>query len=347
TASELARCRLASPRAKVVEIRSVNSHISIHQSRGTRGLIVVIPRRSDYGIETNIFHTLAFKGEVWCLLQASLRPQGFGQMEGEITVVLSKARMKLRWARSLLAAVVGGSVKTVNELVAEHRFAATDRHINLTVGRVLTLLDIAPTPLWEVKAFEDSRVANPLVMSLGRRVREQLGVPVRRPTHGSLLLLSRKSPADRMLVDLSTGSHAKLLESLSQALSPKFVPFERLSFETATPFREQVAALARAAVVVSAIGSQLTNLAWMRPGVVVEVTLRWGWCNAPYRFPVRAPCVPYYKADYANQARAFGHRYMYYDPAAVSLRSNGSNPISAARVFVDPNDLARVLCTAF
>ena len=77
--------------------------------------------------------------------------------------------------------------------------------------------------------------------------------------------------------------------------------------------------------------------------------MRWGWCTVRpgYRFPPLLPCAPYYKADFANQARAFGHRYMYYDPAAISLRANDSNPISAARVFVEPDDLANVLCVAY
>eukprot|EP00966_Prymnesium_polylepis_P271378 6270188-Prymnesium_polylepis.1 len=37
------------------------------------------------------------------------------------TLLIGKASTRLAWARSLLAAVVGGSVKTVNELASEAR----------------------------------------------------------------------------------------------------------------------------------------------------------------------------------------------------------------------------------
>eukprot|EP00966_Prymnesium_polylepis_P086864 2010414-Prymnesium_polylepis.1 len=185
-------------------------------------------------------------------------------------------------------------------------------------------------------------------MQLAERVRFSLGVPVRPPGGGTVLLLSRKAPADRMLVDIATGSAHVLHRALRAVLEPRCVPLELQAFSEATPFHTQVAALARAAVVVSAIGSQLTNLAWMQRGVVVEVTMRWGWCNAPgYHWPPKLPCAPYYKADFANQARVFGQRYLYYDPAATSLRANNSNPISATHVYVEPADLAKVLCVAF
>ena len=359
TTSELSRCRLAAAGGGsahgVVKFGTATATLWIQQSEVARGVVILLPRRSDFAVETNIFHTLAMKGELWCLLQAALQAEAMEwQDEGQVTLVMGKAATKLAWARSLLAAVIGGSVRTVNEVVAEGGGGSGGGrgimlHRNLTVRRVYTLVDIPAAPLWEVKAFEDHRVANPLIGQLATRVLHVLHVAPRPPHGGGVLLLSRKAPADRLLVDRASGTPEGLHHALTRVLEPQCVPFEATAFSESTPFRTQVSALAGAAVVVSAIGSQLTNLAWMRRGsVVVEVTMRWGWCSAPgYRFPPRLPCAPYYKADFATQARAFGHRYIYYDPAAISLRANDSNPISAARVFIEPANLASVLCAAY
>ena len=46
----------------------------------------------------------------------------------------------------------------------------------------------------------------------------------------------------------------------------------------------------------------MTNVAWMRPSsVVLEIILRSGWCNDPFKWPFDEDhCKPYHKADYAN-----------------------------------------------
>ena len=54
----------------------------------------------------------------------------------------------------------------------------------------------------------------------------------------------------------SAAAPEQLRRRLSRQLTPRCVPLEALAFSEGTPFREQVASLARAAVVVSAIGSQ-------------------------------------------------------------------------------------------
>ena len=77
------------------------------------------------------------------------------QDEGTVTLIMGKAATKLAWARSLLAAVIGGAVKTVNEIVAEGGGGSgfgrgVMPHHNLTVRRVFTLVEIPVAPLWEV-----------------------------------------------------------------------------------------------------------------------------------------------------------------------------------------------------
>ena len=61
-----------------------------------------------------------------------------------------KAAVRLEWARALLEAIIGGKVQTVNEFTAE-------ASKNVTVRVVYTLQTVPVPPLWEVKAFEDSR----------------------------------------------------------------------------------------------------------------------------------------------------------------------------------------------
>jgi len=167
-----------------------------------------------------------------------------------------------------------------------------------------------------------------------------------------------------------------LAETLAETLGRAGIPVEVACFTEDTPLATQVATLARAAVVISVHGSQLTNLAWLRKhSVVIEVTLRIGWCRDPWELPphsaikgqgrhLKGPkggggdsapydawtlaqgCKPYHKADFANMARFFNMRYLYYDPWFVGIR-RGGGAINVREVLVDSNELAAIAAAAY
>lgn len=151
----------------------------------------------------------------------------------------------------------------------------------------------------------------------------------------------------RRLLDVRTGTERALVADMCAAgVSPRVV-----TLDDSLTLRAQVAALADAAVLVSAHGAQLTHALWMpRGGSVLEVILRRGWCcqfmpawaqGAGARQCV-TPCVAYYKADYATLVRALGLRWLYVDAHSLSPPSDSSPFVKLARVYACGRQLGRV-----
>ena len=162
----------------------------------------------------------------------------------------------------------------------------------------------------------------------------------------TVLLLQRAK--DRRLADARTGTAAALL----RALCARGLRVETATFDGATPLRTQVRRVAKASLLLSVHGAQLTNLVWLDPdSAVVEVLLRFGWCREQPWQRLRATgttagvlagtarCVGYHKADYANLAHAAGVRYRYFDAAYLPPQL-ASNPISRPYALVDSDELA-------
>ena len=207
-------------------------------------------------------------------------------------------------------------------------------------------------------AFEQNLeyASAPILRSMRLRMHASLDVPPLHDNEPHVLLIVR---ATRTLVDADSGTSAALVAALCQA-----VPLRVLSFMDLSP-EEQVVALSQAAVVIGVHGSELTNVAWMQPGsVVIEVTLRYGWCCDPvpaesigYEAPQSShcstsfyecpngqmeagnPCRAYHKADICNLAHALGLTWTYFDPAYVSPPTT-ENSVSRDTVHVESRTLA-------
>ena len=197
--------------------------------------------------------------------------------------------------------------------------------------------------------FSPSIEASPSGRLLRETVLSTLRVPTRGANNGTVLLALRAGT--RVLRDVRT-LHSR---AIAEALSARGLVVEVVYISDNTSTAEQVAMFARAAVVISVHGSQLTNVAWMRPGsAVIEVMLRNGWCLDPWR-PADGVscqrCKAYHKADFANLARLFELKYWYYDAVFLSKRYgvNGEpiNPIHVRNVLVDAEELADVAVAAY
>ena len=156
-----------------------------------------------------------------------------------------------------------------------------------------------------------------------------------------VLLLHRKP---RFLVD----AESLRLDTLVSAMQRLGLPVRVLCFADLEP-REQMRAIRGAAVLVAVHGAELTNMLFLPPGaVVIEVSLRYGWCCDPVPQANQGllappcqtkPCRPYHKADFANMAQALGLGYHLFDPVYIDPPTS-RNPIDRPRVHINATELA-------
>lgn len=323
------------------------------------GVVVILPNqfKGQGEHDDNIYHSLFWNLDVWCTVLAGELLDNAIHAKEKLTLLQGESKEgPSQWARDLLVSSIGqpgllfnkqrnGEVsRQINARLdinvispsAPHRqlSARFAVHVNSKVPRVPDNAE-----LWDSFGFKHEQSADRSSILLGKRVKDSFGASSRSWNNGSVLLLLRTKT--RMLFDLDTRSASTIFEALLAA----GLPAEVLCFDDTFSLEEQVHIMARAAVVISIHGAQLTNLAWMRPrSVVIEISLRYGWCNDPWVFPPVPPCVPYHKSDYANMARFFDVKYLYYDAEYIGCRapdpSGLMNPIVVNDVYVDSTKLA-------
>ena len=347
-------------------IRKIKSNFSLDQTdfridfNHNDGVVLLLPKMSEglRELGNNIYHHMLWNADIWCTLLAGELLGKDGNFTEKIRLFRSESTEGgLTWAHDLLIASVGRpSLHFVDfgrrrgpdsrEIYVRPGPNATSsnthkHHVNAKYAiRVKSAEPRIPpsAEFWDSFAFQREQPALHIATLLGKHVRDAYEVPTRARGNGTVLLLLRSNT--RQLFDLREHTSSKIFDALLAA----GLPVEVACFDNSATLEEQVRILARAAVVISVHGAQLTNLAWMRPqSVVIEIVLRYGWCNDPYVFPPTPPCKPYHKSDFADMARAFNLTYVYYDAEYVGCRqpfSGSSNPISVRDVYVDSAKLA-------
>ena len=193
-------------------------------------------------------------------------------------------------------------------------------------------------PLWDSFKFEMHRLASPFGVMYSETVRrgnkiqllkQHLDVTNSSPLSGvedtgHVLIVQRRG--DRRLVGSRNGSFVEVVDAICNLGIPvKVIEFEDLSAE------QQIQSAQSANVLVAAHGAALSHAAWMKPGgAIVEVLMRQGFVEFG----------DYHKADYANLARFFGLKYVYYDPLELLPKED---LISSKLIVVDADELAWVV----
>lgn len=323
------------------------------------GAVVILPNqfRGQGEHDDNIYHSLFWNLDVWCTVLAGELLDNTIHAKENITVLQGEFKEgPSQWARDLLVASIGhpglrftksgsGPVsRQINARLAINVISPSAHHRQLSARFSVHVNSKVPrvpdnAELWDSFGFKFEQSADRSSILLGKRVKDSFGASSRAWDNGSVLLLLRTNT--RMLFDSDTRTASTIFEALLAA----GLPVEVVCFDDTFSLEQQVHIMARAAVVISVHGAQLTNLAWMRPrSVVLEISLRYGWCNDPWVFPPVPPCVPYHKSDYANMARFFDVKYQYYDAEYIGCRapdpSGLMNPIVVNDVYVDSAKLA-------
>ncbi|KAL9187890.1 hypothetical protein ACHAXT_006268 [Thalassiosira profunda] len=195
-------------------------------------------------------------------------------------------------------------------------------------------------PMWDSFKFESGRVPSSFGIAYADAVRRgnRMRLPSTSGRRWSLpaaewervLVVQRRK--DRRLVGSTKGTFSEIVDAMcGLGLPVDVVEFEAMSIE------DQIQAASTATVVVAAHGAGMSHAAWMRPGTaVVEVLFRQG---------SEFVGSDYHKADFANLARFYGKKYVYYD--SVSLLPKGTEGLLAERMVVHADELAQVVYCLF
>jgi hypothetical protein len=237
------------------------------------------------------------------------------------------------WSQAL-----AGTLVPLLDNVTQHTIVIVDAlyNIDVSVGRI-------PFPF---QCFVPNMGPVPQLVSL----REAIGnSPLLHTAEEKYILLLHRKP--RFLVDAET----LRLGTLVSAMQRLGLPARVLCFADLEPL-EQMRAVRGAAVLVAVHGAELINMILLPPrAVVIEVSLRYGWCCDPLPQANQGfvappcqtePCRPYHKADFANMAQALGLGYHMFDPVYVDPPSS-RNPIDRPVVHVNSTELALLAWLAY
>ena len=296
--------------------------------------------------DNNIFHQLILNPVAFCCAAMKKR-------HPEVDISLASPTSGYNAAQSWMKFVLENACITMNKTISKSTGVAA---VTRSDGDVLISYD---------RFLLNGGYVQDLIR-LRHMLRSSIvGSTIPEPTNSVVILL--RSP--RTLVDSVTFTTNAVISEICDKLLGRRVEVRDIG--RLDP-RDQARLMARASVVVSVHGADLTNMIWMPPcASIIEVTLRHGWCCDPIplnNLDIQDPkpctectaatsqgcpdnlgpdkCKGYHKADYANLASALNLTYVYFDPEQQDPPFN-VNPISRKRVYVDAKKLAAVVAEVF
>eukprot|EP00970_Alexandrium_tamarense_P014631 scaffold4215_cov202-Alexandrium_tamarense.AAC.4 len=348
---QLNECHIDSSSHMLLEALDSSSSTSLELVRDTtHGVDIAIVLSASNFAERNVYHILHMESGLWCLflaLQNAAESLGKGRATPTIHLILP-----MQWSNPTGTAVARAlaSAHGAELLIFEQNSTFIEQQLYLKLyhvhgpffGGVSDLLRAGTIgfnwPLWDSFKFEMHRLASPFGVMYSETVRrgnkiqllkQQLDVTNSSPMSGvedtgHVLIVQRRG--DRRLVGSRNGSFVEVVDAICNLGIPvKVIEFEDLSAE------QQIQSAQSANVLVAAHGAALSHAAWMKPGgAIVEVLMRQGFVEFG----------DYHKADYANLARFFGLKYVYYDPLELLPKED---LISSKLIVVDTDELARVV----
>lgn len=351
---QLKDCRLDSTH-RVVLKSSSSSASSPHreplvlEANSKHGQGVAIILSASNTVDSNVYHIMHMDSGSHCLFLALQNAAASSDnMQQRISIVLP-----MPWESPVgnsivasLAGVFGAEVLTLDRnytYLQQQRTYKSLVHVHGPYIEAIPALVRSGSlgfcwPMWDSFKFEANRLPSSFGIAYANAVRrgnrmqlqhqQKEPLPFAETRQEHVVVVQRRNT--RRLVGSRTGTFAEIIDAMcSLGLPISIVEFETMTVE------EQIQAVSSSTVMLAAHGAGMSHAAWMRPGAaVVEVLMRQGFAGSDY-----------HKADFANLARFYGKKYVYYD--AVSLMPSNARGIGANNIVVDADELAQVILCLF